>query len=258
VAWFPDILEHLGKTPRELGTLQVCLDRVSVDDAWATAIVWFQAAFDPYDAAATFRLQSVAEVPRVLVPEQVVPSAPRGAVVRGSLRFRIPDHVSRVSLCVTGVIPEGSRRCRVPWRLFDTIETPKESALRPPSSVGLNLDTTLAGELLTLPLGSFRGTSVSSESSRTVVHAAQQLTEGYQVDVVRAGGRPEPQGFKTIWRPGEPLPAVEGAQPLAAPGRASSSKPVKTHRDCRQCNFSGKLEDFARDRYCPSCGFEWS
>jgi ribosomal protein L37E len=257
VAYFPDILEHLGKTPRELGTLQVCLERVSVDDAWATAIVWVQAAFDPYDAAATFRLQSVQERPLVLMPEQPVPSAPRGAVVRGCLRFRIPDHVTRVSLCVTGVIPKGSRRCRVPWRLFDTIETPKESALRPPSSVGLNVDTTLAGELLTLPLGSFRGTSVSSESSRTVVHAAQQLTEGYQVDVVRAGGRPEPQGFRTIWRPGEPLPAAE---PPAPPGRAAQAapKPVKTHRDCRRCNFSGKLADFAVDKYCPACGFEWS
>src|SRR5579871_3174567 len=129
---FPDVLDHLGKTPREFGSVHVHLEPLIVDDGWGWTAVWFQAAFAPSDSA-SFELVSAADPNRVFIAAQQVPELSDGRVWRGYLRFKVPDEVTQIALRVKSAVLPRAQRCRQAWKLFDTLEIPKESDLRGPS-----------------------------------------------------------------------------------------------------------------------------
>ncbi|MFT3838142.1 MAG: hypothetical protein QM723_14265 [Myxococcaceae bacterium] len=265
---FPDVLDHLGKTPREFGSVQVHLEPLIVDDGWGWTAVWFQAAYAPADSA-SFEVVNAADPSAVLVAAQQVPELSDGRVWRGYLRFKVPDEVTQIALRVKSALLPRAERCRQAWKLFDTLEIPKESDLRGASGgPSINIGTTVAASLLAAPLGfaviSFNtgggdsGPSLAQQT-RVSVHKARELPDFVLSDVVRDRPAPPPgQGFTVYWRPGEPmpepLPMVLPPRPAAAP---AATKPKTGRRECGKCGFSGKREDFGSDKYCPDCGHEW-
>lgn len=266
MADYPDVLDHLGKTPREFGTLQVHVEPVAVDDGWGWTAVWFQAAFEPGDPNASFELFTHGGATALKLREaERVPRLDGGAVQKGLVRFRLPDDAAQVVLKVRCAEPGKAPRCRPAWKLFDTYEIAKESEMRAPATGGIDLGTTVAGTLLGSPFGvmvmGFRekGPAPSlRESVQTTVHKAQALPDGFVVEVLRDAARPQPpgQGFAPFWSPGQPLPQLA---PAALPARpsAAAAPPPSGRIECGRCGFSGKWADYGSDKYCPDCGHDW-
>ncbi len=65
--------------------------------------------------------------------------------------------------------------------------------------------------------------------------------------------RLEKAEWREVWRPGQPLPE---APPLPVIVRPPAPQ-VSGNRVCSSCGFSGRRVDFATDRRCPGCAYEW-
>jgi hypothetical protein len=214
---------------------------------------------------------SVSGTPQVLVASQQIPELSDGRVWRGYLRFKLADEIAQVALRVKSAVLPRAERCRQAWKLFDTLEIPKESDMRGGGQVGggggLNIPATVAVSLVTGPLLgvaviSFGGGTVAgpslAEQTRMKTHKARELPDFVLSDVVR--DRPAPpagEGFKVFWKPGDPMPAQLPMVLPPRPAQAVAAKPQGGRRECGKCGFSGKREDFGSDRFCPDCGHEW-
>lgn len=254
----PDVLDAMGKTPREFGTIHVHFEGVrEVDGRRSVALVLAQAAFLPASAA-TVRL---IEGDRELV-QATLPRLDDGRVVRLSIPFvRASGEAQTFALAVEAVEP-GSRaeRVRQAWKLFDTFEIPKLSEMDPARSElgSVDLAGTIALSALTTPLlGAvvirFAGSATLPANERTKVHRAIELPA--LTGALLAGVAPplEAMAEEVLWRVGAPVPEV------AAPAetiRPQSLVAAKT-RWCRSCGFEGPAADYERARSCPRCDEPW-
>lgn len=114
--FYLDVLEHLGKHPREFGSHHVAIDPIAVADAWCWAVLWFQAAFDPCDQQATFELRTVAGAKFLGAP---VPNLEKGAVARGLVRFPLLEGLQEAGVRVKSRLDENAARIRQAWKLTD-------------------------------------------------------------------------------------------------------------------------------------------
>ena len=266
MADYPDVLDHLGKTPREFGGLQVHVEPVVVDDGWGWTTLWFQAAFEPFDGTSNFTFVSTSPTQQVLRETQRVPPLDRGAVLKGQVRFKLADDLTEVMLRVRSIVLDKSQRCRPAWKLFDTFEIAKESAMKPATGGGIDFAGSAAGSLMGAPFGvaviAFEGGGGASPSlaqaTATKVHKARQLPEGFVTPVVRDAPRAQPpgDGFSVVWMPGQPLPEPPPPVPVVRPV-AVAVGPKDGRIECGRCGFGGKWADYGGDKYCPGCGHEW-
>ena len=255
---FPDVLDHLGKTPREFGAVHIYVEPVvRAEDGYACATIWLQAALVPLAA------RGMIEVLATRVP---VPELADGSVMQAKVPLAVSPGVEEVSFGVQCEAPKNAARVRQAWKLFDTFEIPKESEMKTynDDSAGIGVGGLFLANALTLPLGAIviprGGASVGgglAESTRATVHKARTLTAGFVAKVV--AGDPEritTVAWTRIWRPGQPLPTVAAPVLVLQPIAAKTNDP-SSRRVCSGCNFSGRRVDFGTDRYCPNCGHEW-
>jgi hypothetical protein len=121
MAFYADVLEHLGKSPREFGSHHVAADPIAVADGQGWAVLWFQAAHAPCDPKATFEVRTSGH----LLARGEVPQLPDGAVARGLVRFALTEELTEVGICVISRLDEDAARCRQAWKLFDTRALPE-------------------------------------------------------------------------------------------------------------------------------------
>jgi hypothetical protein len=251
---FPDLLDHLGKTPREFGAVHVHVEPVARGEGGrAVATVWLQAAFAPLapEAATLMVLEHTWELPRL----------EGGVVMRGQLPLSVPAEAQKLMFVVTSRLHEKAERVRPAWKLFDTWEMPHEErgggddGLDGLAGIALANVVALPLGFAVIPTGLLSHSAAGATRSRAKVHKATELPPGFVAEVVR--GTPEELEapvWTEVWRPGQELPraafSVWGGE-VALPQVASGS------RRCGSCDFSGKRADFGGDRYCPQCGHEW-
>lgn len=246
----PDVLDHLGKTPCEVGSVQVHVEPViRADDDRAVAVVWCQAAIAPLPPINTLE---------VLSYRFRLPVLENGVVWRGRLPLHVPKDVRQLLFAIGSDVLEQSTRVRPAWKLVDTWEMPA-------------VDTTggamgLLGRMVTLPVDfvlapATKGTRDAGPIAPSVrVLKAGEPPPGCVAEVLR--GEPAPVAaveWLRVWRPGEELPTqapalwgdpsshVEAQQTASAGGL----------RRCDVCDFAGRRADFGADRYCPHCGSPW-
>ena len=252
---FPDVLDHLGKTRRELGAIHIHVEPVvRAPDGSAVATIWLQAALLPLPAGSTIR---------VLDTILSVPELGDGRVMKGVVPLTVPLELEALSFTVQSAPPKNAVRVRQAWKLFDTFEIARESEMKAYSGDSPGMGGLLLANAFTLPLGvaviPTGGGSVGgglAESTRTTVHKARELSPGFVAAVVAGqADRPAAARWSVAWSPQEPLPAV--ARHVMAPIVAPRPAAKTGRRGCGACGFSGKREDFGTDRYCPTCGNEW-
>ncbi|WP_163999346.1 hypothetical protein [Pyxidicoccus caerfyrddinensis] len=243
----PDILDQVGRQPREFGTVQLHVDPVvrSPEGTRATASIWLQGAFTPMAPDASLRVLD-AETRRELM-RAPLPSLERGQVLRWSLPLSLDVEVRELLFQPVAPVPEGAVRVRPPWRLFDTLELVKETR-----AVG-NTDLLAAGAAVSLAMGRLpvgallRASSASvQEEIRTKQHAARAMPDGFVVEVTAGPASEAPTEAPaaiTVWEPGQPFDA--------APWRESSSALREGDSRRVQCTC-GKVSPRGTE-FCPSC-----
>ncbi|QSQ26994.1 hypothetical protein JY651_19660 [Pyxidicoccus parkwayensis] len=246
----PDILDQVGRQPREFGAVQLHVDPVvrAPEGTRATASIWLQGAFTPMAPGASLRVLDAATRREVLHAR--LPSLERGQVLRWTLPLSLDAEVRELLFQPVAPVPEGAVRVRPPWRLFDTLELVKET--RPV----VNTDLLAAGTAVSLAMGRLpvaallRASSASvREEIRTKQHAARALPDGFVAEVTPGQGvasEASSEGSEaiTVWEPGQPFDA--------APWRESSS--TLRDGDVRrvQCGACGAVAP-RQAEFCPSC-----
>lgn len=258
--FLPDILDHLGKTPREFGALHAHFESVTpVDGPRVIARLLFQAAFDPLPPGAqvAFHAASAEGARGPQLGRFDLPVLARTAV-RVSYPLRVPEGATHVVAFINAPAPaKGAERVRPAWKLHDTFEIPKLSDMIPASEDQVELD--ILGSLVSTALSggisvefSVTTTSLAADT-RTSVHKARELPPGL-VQAISSGvcAPLESPTEETLWRPGQPLPsAPEIVYARPAPLKWSGM------RRCPACGFEGPAAEYERARSCPSCDVPW-
>lgn len=259
--FLPDILDHLGKTPREFGALHAHFESVhTVDGSRVVARVLYQGAFEPLPAGAqvAFHAASAEGARGAQLGCWGLPSlADRGAV-RVAYPLRVPEGATHVVAFIQAPPPaKHAQRVRAAWKLHDTFEIPKLSEMNPVHQDSVEFD--LGGTLLATALmaGGFSiefslSTTTIAANTRTSVHKARVLPPGL-VQAISAEVTEPIDGpvLETLWRPGQPLPAAPALVFVRPPVRVS---PV---RRCGACGFEGPAAEYERERSCPGCDAIW-
>lgn len=247
----PDVLDALGCTPREFGTVHVHFEGFrEVDGRRCVASVLAQASFVP-SAAARVRLFD-GETELASAP---LPDLSDGRVVRVRIPFVSRGAVTSLSLLVEAAPPvPDAERVRPAWKLHDTVEVPRLSEMEPaseePGEVGAVLvAASVAGLLLGIPTA---GVSVSlPANTRQVVHKAMALPARLSGPLLPGVAKPVDGAVtEVVWAVGQGVPSLPPAMPVAS--RAIRAAP----RWCRACGFEGAAEH-ERARTCPRCDEPW-
>jgi hypothetical protein len=253
VSFAPDILDLLGKTPREFGGLHVHFESVeSVDGALLVARLLVQAAFLPLrgEAHVSFLVGSH-EVARHPLP------VPRGIeVVRASYPLKLPAAVDALDALISAPARTGER-VRPAWLLHDTFEIPRLSEMETYRRTDVSLDPAAS------VLASILGGGVSLEINvATTELAAKTSTEVHRARALPArltraiAGTCRPLGaihFETVWLEGQPLP-----QPPPLVVQPVASRAAGAIKRCGACAFEGPADELDRRTTCPACDALWS
>lgn len=258
-----DFLDHTGRTPREFGAIHIYVEPVVRGPSGdAVANVWLQSAFEPLLSTDVLHIVArLADDKELSLKSLPLPALAGGKVVRWSMPLSLPPDLAELQFRVESKLHPKAERVRPAWKLFDTLEIPKESEMSPPpASIELNLARSVVGSvLLGGPVIAFSvGTSVSTQA-RTKVHAARALPLGFVAQVVE--GSPEPLDgprVEGVWAPGQPLPAAVGAPVPVAPKQEEAKRPPRgAMRTCYSCGFEGALSEYERALICPRCDTGW-
>jgi hypothetical protein len=267
--FYEDVLDHTGRTPREFGAIHLHVEsaiRGPLGDTVAT--LWLQSAFEPHGSGYVVHVvgrQKQGSEQRKL-GRFPLPPLDGGKVVRWSLPFSLPTEIDELHFRVEAKLHPRAERVRPAWKLFDTVEIPKESDMKATSrapTVGIDIggslmDSVLSGSLsvsVDIGLGSRDAPSLAS-TVRTKVHAAAQLPDVLVVPVV--DGHPEELSkphAELIWKPGMPLP--EATLTPNAQDVLAQRPPESPMRICHSCGFEGRRSDYARATICPMCDASW-
>lgn len=247
----PDILDLLGKTPREFGGLHVHFEALeSADGRLVVARLLVQAAWLPLrgDAFVTFLVGSH-ELGRHPLP------VPRGTeVMRASYPLRLPAEVSSLDALIIPVPAQGER-VRPAWKLHDTFEIPKLSEMETYRRTDVALDPagSVLSSLLSGGVAIDLNVAVTELAAKTSidVHKARELPARLTREV---GGTCKPLAailFETVWLEGQPLPEPPPMIRAAPPITASTIK------RCAACGFEGPAAELERRTTCPACDALW-
>jgi hypothetical protein len=248
----PDILDLLGKTPREFGGLHVHFEAVeSVDGRLLVARVLVQAAFLPLrgEAFVTFLVGSH-ELGRHPLP------VPRGTeVIRASYPLKLPADVRSIDAMIIPV-PESGERIRPAWKLHDTFEIPKLSEMEPyrETNVGFNPAATVISSLLSggISLEFDVATTELAANTRTEVHKARELPNRLTREITGTCKPLNAIHLETVWMQGQPLP-----RPAPIVPRAAAATPIGAIKRCGACAYEGPAAELERRTTCPACDALW-
>ncbi|WP_163867547.1 hypothetical protein [Myxococcus eversor] len=216
----PDILDALGRQPREFGGVQLHVEPVlrAVDGTEARAVIWLQAAFTPLPPSMSLRVVEAAT--RREVWRGSLPSLEGGKALRWVLPLSLEADVKELLFLVEAPVPEDATRVRPPWRLFDTLEQVEvRPVARPLSSTLLRagvLATTGVGlPALAVTLAPSMGLGPGEPGTRR--HAARAMPEGFLADV-KPGlfTRDSEPGSAVIWEAGQVLDTARWAEAVGA------------------------------------------
>src|SRR4051812_48525261 len=124
---YEDILDRIGKTPRELGALQIYVEAVHrTERGTGQTTVWVQAAFEPLPKKMGLRIvaDNAAGEHVQLAKLEFPPIKNDGTVLRWPIRFKLAEPVAQVMFEVSAVRPGSSSRVREAWLLTDTYQAP--------------------------------------------------------------------------------------------------------------------------------------
>jgi len=139
--YYEDVLDHLGRSPREFGSLHIHVEPVVRGPTGeAVATVWLQSAFEPRMPGDSVLVISGPEgsAAEQLLGRFPVPSVDKGKVVRWSLPLTVPAGATEPHFLVESRLSPNAQRVRTAWKLTDTIEIPKESQMGP--TLGVDID----------------------------------------------------------------------------------------------------------------------
>ncbi|AKJ01325.1 Hypothetical protein AA314_02951 [Archangium gephyra] len=265
------MLDHAGKTPREFGAIHLHVEPVTRGPLGeAVAVLWLQSAFEPLASSGQSLLvmgrQKQGPAQRML-GQYPLPALDGGRVVRWRLPFSLPPELDEIHFQVSAKPHPKAERVRPAWKLFDTLEIPKESEMKTVSTspdFGIDVADSVVNTLLSGGLSlSFQVGLGSSQSpglaSATAVkrHAAAPAPSFFTASVVEGTveALSEPH-LETIWTPGMPLPEATVA-PLWQPPTPTQAPPRGTWRTCYACGFEGRSADYERTPLCPQCDAPW-
>lgn len=255
----PDVLDTMGRTPREFGSVHVHFEGLRVvDGRRSVATVLVQTAFTPAAGAVLQVIDQGQSIATTLVP-----SLDDGRVVRLYLPCVRCSDEPALTLLVEAEAPSARAvRVRPAWKLFDTLEIPRLSEMDPVhgEAPGINLASSIAITAVAGPLlGAVviqMGSSASLDPNRkTKVHPAQQLPsltagvlEGVALplDAVRE---------EVLWRRGQPVPEAPPPTPIVR--HEQQPAPTGGVRWCRSCGFEGTMRNHGTARSCPRCDEPW-
>lgn len=253
MALLPDVLDHLGRTPREFGALHVHFESLLVCGDRALATVLFQAAFDPVPKGgeAVLFASNVEHFEIRELGRFTVPAFDRGLVVRVRCPFSTVGafNLTHVQLRLDVPAPKRfSERIREPWKLFDTVEAPKLSELsKDPYLSSMRRWNNDRPGLTELAEEMFRAVPKRSEKARILPPGLLVPVQEQWFDEVSA------PHIEVIWRVGDPLPPAPPVTRTAAP-----VPPLTGNKRCMACGFTGPLTDYERRRTCPNCDHYWT
>ncbi len=194
-----------------------------------------------------------------------MPSRTVGAVPHWPSSRLLGEEVDEVHFQVESELHPKAGRVRPAWKLFDTLEVPKESdmkALSSEVSMGIDLGESLVDSVLSGGLSvSFSmemGTQVSPGLGRSLAvkrHAAATLPTAYIAAVVDGPLEPlsEPR-CELVWEPGMPLPTASAAPGWGTPSAdARVAPPQNPQRTCYACGFQVPRVEYERATICPRC-----
>lgn len=261
--FYADVLDHMGKTPREFGDVHVHLDEIAraPGGARAVASVLLQGAFEPMSGSARLRFFAAGagdlDAP---VGQFEAPPLRDGVVVRARYPLALPAASTQVFLLVEASVANDAERVRPAWKLFDTIEIPKLSEMTPVlPNVELNVaDSVLHSALSGGLVLSFRTDAPVGKAKKAVVHKARELPRGLSAAIVEKDvAMLDAPAIEELWKPGRPLPDAVATPVWQNADTAKHVPPASTTRRCTQCGFEGKRADYASDRFCPICSSAW-
>ena len=224
MAFFDDVLDATGRTPRELGSVHVFVEScVRSDTGDAVLTVWAQAAFARCSGA-------------ILCADQrwPIPSLEDGQVMRARLPLKLPLEVTSIEVSADCPVKDSSQRVREAWKLTDTFAvTHTEMA-----SLGLGgIGAALALNAVTLRLGvailpgaaatAAVQTNVRVEKARDLPRLSCGVTSGTFEPLSAAS-------WETAWSVGAALPAklesnperwAEQAKPAEAAAEPGAESP---------------------------------
>ncbi|MEW5737812.1 MAG: hypothetical protein AB1938_02740 [Myxococcota bacterium] len=260
MADLPDVLDAMGKTPREFGTMHVHFEGYHVVDGnRCVASVLAQAAFVPSAGASLRLFDGEAELASALI----LP-LDDGRVLRFRIPFRKQPATESLTLKVDAPEPSASAvRVRPVWKLLDTFEIPRLSEMNPVHAdddlltlggraAVLALAGGLTGSLFLQAAGV--GSAALEATPQTKVHRAQELPplagprlEGVTrpIDGVEA---------EVVWTVGQAIPEAPPPVPQVKPAAPAQAGAL---RWCRTCGFEGPAAEYERARSCPRCDEPW-
>ncbi|WP_426753807.1 hypothetical protein [Myxococcus sp. Y35] len=271
--FYADVLDHVGRPPREFGAVHLHVEPVTRNPlGQATAVLWLQSAFEPPTATPpsvrVMGRQKQGPAHRML-GQFPLPSLAGGRVVRWRIPLELPPEFDEVHFEVDSELHPKAERVRPAWKLFDTLEMPKESDMKPMSSevsMGIDVGDSLVNSVLSggLSVSFFVGmgtqTSPGLDRALTVKrHAAATLPTAFIAAVVDGPLEPLPAlQCELVWEPGMPLPAASAAPSWGtAPTPARAVPAQKPERTCYTCGFEGPRAEYERATLCPRCDAAW-
>lgn len=260
MAYYEDVLDHMGRSPREFGSLHIHVEPVVRGPSGeAVATVWLQNAFEPRMPGDSIHVISGPEGSEAeqSLGRFPVPPMGRGHAVRWSLPLTVPEGATELHFLVESRLHAKARRVRTAWKLLDTIELPKESDMSPTFSAELNVRHSVASTLLSgeLSLSFDVRTGNLVQDVRSTRHAARKLPPAFIAPVTEgARSRLEGPDVEVVWAPGRPLPAPP---PLVPSGPVIASPSRNAMRICYSCSFEGLKAEYQHAAFCPRCDAIW-
>lgn len=259
MAYYEDVLDHMGRAPREFGSLHIHVEPVVRGPSGeAVATVWLQNAFEPRMPGDSVHVISGPEGSEAeqSLGRFPVPPMGRGQAVRWSLPLTVPEGATELHFLVESRLHPQAQRVRTAWKLLDTIEIPKESDMQPTFSVEFDVRDSLTRSLLSGELSpSFDVRTSLVQDVRSTRHPARKLPPAFIAQVTEgARSRLNEPGVEVVWAPGRPLPAPP---PLVPSGPVTSSPSRNTLRICYSCGFEGPKAEYAHAAFCPRCEAIW-
>lgn len=254
----PDVLDAMGRTPREFGGVHVHFEGFRVvDGARCIATLLAQTAFVPGSEARVRLLDGEFEVAAMRLP-----NLDDGRVVRLHLACQRRTQSENLTLAVDAAEPSPKAlRVRPAWKLFDTIEIPKLSEMNPVHDDVGGVDlassfalTAVAGPLLGAVVLRMNGSSSLPANERTKVHRAMELP-ALAAGLLPGVARPVDDLFEeVVWVKGQPVPEAPPIVPLVSEPQQQAAPAT---RWCRSCGFEGPRAEYDRARSCPRCDEPW-
>lgn len=257
MAFLPDVLDAMGKTPRELGRYHLHVEPVTrLPNGRCGARLWLQAAFATTGEQALLSVDSSAGP--VLPSPLPVPKVEGASVVLWELPLHVGPEVTELRFALDSKVPASATRLRQAWKLLDTWESPKLSEMEPVASTSsVNVGASLLGTALLGGSGfflSWKRTPSLAANDKVTVHKAPEQPSFFVAPVVaqQAEIAAEPR-VSVFWREGEPIPEPP---PLVVAPRPRL-QPYAGLRRCAACGFEGPSQELERTRACPQCDAPW-